>query len=663
MIENNEKELDKLSNAIRMLSVEAVQRANSGHPGMPMGMADVATVLFTKFLNFDSSYPDWLNRDRFILSAGHGSMLLYSLLYLNGYKDIDIEDIKNFRALHSKTAGHPEYGELSGIETTTGPLGQGIANAVGVALAEKIMSAKYGNDLFNHNTYVIAGDGCLMEGISQEAISLAGHLGLGKLIILFDDNGISIDGPTSLSTSDNQLLRFEASNWHTLECDGHASKDIESAIKKSLNDPRPSLIACKTKIGFGSPNKEGKSSSHGAPMGEEEIQLIRERLGWDYESFDIPEEILSSWRKNGSRGSDIRLAWQNKYMKSAYYEEVSDLIANKHILNIEDNLENYKENLSKDNTSVATRKSSENVLNELTEKFSNLIGGSADLTGSNNTLSKNQKAINANDFSGSYIYYGIREHAMAAVMNGIALHSGLIPYGGTFLVFTDYCRPSIRLSALMGLRVIYIMTHDSIGLGEDGPTHQPVEHLSALRAIPNLDVFRPADSTETLEVWQAALKSKNTPSIIALSRQNLSPVRTKFSKENLSELGAYILVDKIEADICLYASGSEVEIAINASKKLDLENINAKVVSVPSLDRFYKQDKSYKDNIINSIPKIVIEAGIRQSWDYILNENDIFIGMSSFGASAPAKDLYEYFSITEEKVISSAKSILNRRKK
>ncbi|MBH88318.1 MAG: transketolase [Pelagibacterales bacterium] len=662
-MENNEKELDKLSNAIRMLSVEAVQRANSGHPGMPMGMADVATVLFTKFLNFDSSYPDWLNRDRFILSAGHGSMLLYSLLYLNGYKDIDIEDIKNFRALHSKTAGHPEYGELSGIETTTGPLGQGIANAVGVALAEKIMSAKYGNDLFNHNTYVIAGDGCLMEGISQEAISLAGHLGLGKLIILFDDNGISIDGPTSLSTSDNQLLRFEASNWHTLECDGHASKDIESAIKKSLNDPRPSLIACKTKIGFGSPNKEGKSSSHGAPMGEEEIQLIRERLGWDYESFDIPEEILSSWRKNGSRGSDIRLAWQNKYMKSAYYEEVSDLIANKHILNIEDNLENYKENLSKDNTSVATRKSSENVLNELTEKFSNLIGGSADLTGSNNTLSKNQKAINANDFSGSYIYYGIREHAMAAVMNGIALHSGLIPYGGTFLVFTDYCRPSIRLSALMGLRVIYIMTHDSIGLGEDGPTHQPVEHLSALRAIPNLDVFRPADSTETLEVWQAALKSKNTPSIIALSRQNLSPVRTKFSKENLSELGAYILVDKIEADICLYASGSEVEIAINASKKLDLENINAKVVSVPSLDRFYKQDKSYKDNIINSIPKIVIEAGIRQSWDYILNENDIFIGMSSFGASAPAKDLYEYFSITEEKVISSAKSILNRRKK
>ena len=663
MIDNNVKGLDKLSNAIRMLSVEAVQRANSGHPGMPMGMADVATVLFTKFLNFDSDCPDWLNRDRFILSAGHGSMLLYSLLYLNGYKDINIEDIKNFRALHSKTAGHPEYGELSGIETTTGPLGQGIANAVGVALAEKIMSARYGNDLFNHNTYVIAGDGCLMEGISQEAISLAGHLGLGKLIVLFDDNGISIDGPTSLSTSDNQLLRFEASNWHTLECDGHAPKDIESAIKESLNDPRPSLIACKTKIGFGSPNKEGKSSSHGAPMGEEEIQLIRERLGWDYESFKIPEEILNSWRKNGSRGSDIRVSWEKKYMDSAYHEEISDLITNKHILNIEDHLAAYKDKLSQDNISVATRKSSESVLNELTEKFSNLIGGSADLTGSNNTLSKNQKAITADDFSGSYIYYGIREHAMAAVMNGIALHSGLIPYGGTFLVFTDYCRPSIRLSALMGLRVIYIMTHDSIGLGEDGPTHQPVEHLSALRAIPNLDVYRPADSTETLEVWQAALKSKNTPSIIALSRQNLKPVRNKFYKENLSELGAYILVDKIDADICLYASGSEVEIAINVSEKLELENINAKVVSVPSLDRFYRQDKSYKDNIINSIPKIVIEAGIRQSWDYILNENDIFIGMSSFGASAPAKDLYEYFSITEEKVINSAKLILNRRKK
>ena len=661
MIDNNEKIHDELANSIRMLSVDAVQKANSGHPGMPMGMADVATVLFTKFLKFDSSCPDWLNRDRFILSAGHGSMLLYSLLYLNGYKDINIEDIKNFRALHSKTAGHPEYGELSGIETTTGPLGQGIANAVGIALAERIMSERYGNDLFNHNTYVIAGDGCLMEGISQEAISFAGHLGLGKLIVLFDDNGISIDGPISLSTSDDQILRFKASNWHTIECNGHSSKEIESAIKESISDPRPSLIACKTKIGFGSPNKEGKSSSHGAPMGEEEINLIRKKLGWNNEPFDIPEKILNLWKKNGLRNIDERKSWEKIFSNSVYYQEITDLLQNKHVLNIEEKLESYKENISEDSTSIATRKSSENVLNELTVKLSNLIGGSADLTGSNNTLAKGQNIISSKDFTGSYIYYGIREHGMAAIMNGIALHSGLIPYGGTFLVFTDYCRPSIRLSALMGLRVIYIMTHDSIGLGEDGPTHQPVEHLSALRAIPNLEVWRPADSVETLEVWQASLQSLNTPSVIALSRQNLKPVRRKFIKNNLSALGAYILVDNDDADICLYSSGSEIEIAINASEKLELEGIKTKVISVPSIDRFYLQNKEYRDKIVNSIPKIVIEAGVRQSWDYILNENDIFIGMSGFGSSAPAKDLYEHFSITEEKVVSSAKLLLNRR--
>ena len=661
MIDNNEKIHGELANSIRMLSVDAVQKANSGHPGMPMGMADVATVLFTKFLKFDSSCPDWLNRDRFILSAGHGSMLLYSLLYLNGYKDINIEDIKNFRALHSKTAGHPEYGELSGIETTTGPLGQGIANAVGIALAERIMSERYGNDLFNHNTYVIAGDGCLMEGISQEAISFAGHMGLGKLIVLFDDNGISIDGPISLSTSDDQILRFKASNWHTIECNGHSSQEIESAIKESISDPRPSLIACKTKIGFGSPNKEGKSSSHGAPMGEEEINLIRKKLGWNNEPFDIPEKILNLWKKNGLRNIDERKSWEKIFSNSVYYQEITDLLQNKHVLNIEKKLESYKENISEDSASIATRKSSENVLNELTVKLSNLIGGSADLTGSNNTLAKGQNIISSKDFTGSYIYYGIREHGMAAIMNGIALHSGLIPYGGTFLVFTDYCRPSIRLSALMGLRVIYIMTHDSIGLGEDGPTHQPVEHLSALRAIPNLEVWRPADSVETLEVWQASLQSLNTPSVIALSRQNLKPVRRKFIKNNLSALGAYILVDNDDADICLYSSGSEIEIAINASEKLELEGIKTKVISVPSIDRFYLQNKEYRDKIVNSIPKIVIEAGVRQSWDYILNENDIFIGMSGFGSSAPAKDLYEHFSITEEKVVSSAKLLLNRR--
>ena len=650
----------ELSNAIRMLSVDAVEKANSGHPGMPMGMADVATVLFTKFLKFDSSSPDWMNRDRFILSAGHGSMLLYSLLYLNGYKDISIEDIKKFRTLSSKTAGHPEYGELKGIETTTGPLGQGLANAVGIALAEKIMSNKYGDDLFDHKTFVIAGDGCLMEGISQEAISFAGHLGLGKLVVLFDDNGISIDGPTSLSTSDDHLLRFQASNWHTLECNGHSSSEIEEAINKAVTDPRPTLIACKTKIGFGSPNKEGSSSSHGSPMGKEEIELIRKKLNWNHDPFIIPSNILDVWNSNGIKGKENRESWEKIYNNSNYYEEINDLVSGKNLDNLESGLEDYKLSLAESQNSVATRKSSENVLNELTEMFSNLVGGSADLTGSNNTLAKNQKGISAKDFSGSYIYYGIREHGMAAIMNGMALHSGLIPYGGTFLVFTDYCRPSIRLSALMGLKVIYIMTHDSIGLGEDGPTHQPVEHLSSLRAIPNLEVWRPADSTETLEVWQAALASKNTPSIIALSRQNLKPVRNQYKKDNLSSLGAYVIIEKENFEISLFASGSELEIAVSASEKLAIEGIKARVISVPSLDRFYLQDKKYKNDIINDSPKIVIEAGIRQSWDYILDKNDIFIGMSSFGASAPAKDLYNHFSITEDKVISSVKLILNK---
>ena len=661
MVQNNEINNLDLSNAIRMLSVDAVEKANSGHPGMPMGMADVATILFTKFLKFDSSCPNWINRDRFILSAGHGSMLLYSLLYLNGYEDISIEDIKNFRSLNSKTAGHPEYGELKGIETTTGPLGQGLANAVGIALAEKIMSNKYGDDLFNHKTFVIVGDGCLMEGISQEAISFAGHLGLGKLVVLFDDNGISIDGPTSLSTSDDQLMRFQASKWHTLECDGHSPLEIEDAINKAIVDPRPSLIACKTKIGFGSPNKEGKSSSHGSPMGKDEIELIRNTLNWNCDPFIIPSNILDVWNNNGLKGKDSRESWEELYNDSNYYLEINDMISGKNLDNLESSLESYKLSLIENLSSLATRKSSENVLNELTEIASNLIGGSADLTGSNNTLAKNQKAVTSKDFSGSYIYYGIRQHGMAAIMNGIALHSGLIPYGGTFLVFTDYCRPSIRLSALMGLKVIYIMTHDSIGLGEDGPTHQPVEHLSALRAIPNLEVWRPADSTETLEVWQAALASKNTPSIIALSRQNLKPVRHDYTKKNLSSLGAYVVVEKENSEISLFASGSELEIAVNASEKLAVEGIEARVISVPSLDRFYLQDEKYKADIINTTPKIVIEAGVRQSWDYILNQNDIFIGMSGYGASAPAKDLYKHFSITEDKVISSVKSILNRR--
>ncbi len=650
----------ELSNAIRILSVDAVEKANSGHPGMPMGMADVATVLYKKFLKFDSSSPDWINRDRFVLSAGHGSMLLYSLLYLTGYKDISLEDIKMFRQLGSKTAGHPEYGELKGIETTTGPLGQGIANAVGMAISEKIMANRFGKELFDHKTYVLAGDGCLMEGISQESISLAGHLGLGKLIILFDDNGISIDGPTSLTTSDNQLDRFKASNWHVIECNGHSFDEIEVALKESGEDERPSLIACKTRIGFGSPNKEGKSSSHGAPMGKDEIGLIRENLNWDFIEFDIPANIIDAWRKIGVRGRLQRNDWEKIYTDSQHRKTIESLINGSNLESLDKQLSDFKRSLYENPVALATRKSSENILNELISRISNLIGGSADLTGSNNTLAKGQKIVSADDFSGSYIYYGVREHAMAAIMNGIALYGILIPYGGTFLVFTDYCRPAIRLSALIKLRVIYIMTHDSIGLGEDGPTHQPVEHLSSLRAIPNLEVWRPADNIETLEVWQAALQSKNTPSILALSRQNLKPIRTKNIDINLSLKGAYVLNEESSAMISLIASGSELELIIDASEELYNEGITTRIISVPCLDRFYIQDKKYKDEVIGNLPKVIVEAGVRQSWDHLMSSEDVFIGMSSFGSSAPAKDLYKKFKITKEEIIKSVKIILDK---
>ena len=649
-----------LANAIRILSVDAVEKANSGHPGMPMGMADVATILFKKFLKFDSNSPNWINRDRFVLSAGHGSMLLYSLLYLTGYKDLNLEDIKNFRQLGSKTAGHPEYRELKGIETTTGPLGQGLANAVGMAISEKIMNKRYGDELINHNTFVIAGDGCLMEGISQEAISLAGHLGLGKLIILFDDNGISIDGPTSLSTSDNQVDRFKASKWHTIECDGHSFKDIEISIREALDNNRPSLISCKTKIGFGSPNKEGKSSSHGAPMGKEEIELIRKKLDWKFSEFELPKNIIEKWKKIGIKGKELRERWDKIYSDSLHKEQIQELLNGNNIKLIENSLLSFKNHLYENLNPIATRKASEKVLDELNTKIVNLIGGSADLTGSNNTLTKEQKAISADDFSGSYIYYGIREHAMAAIMNGIALHGFFVPYGGTFLVFTDYCRPSIRLSALMKLRVIYIMTHDSIGLGEDGPTHQPIEHLSSLRSIPNLEVWRPADSIETMEAWLSALQSEDKPSILALSRQNLQPVRTQNVSFNLSANGAYVLKEEKDSEVTLIASGSEVELIVEAAQELKNENILVRVVSVPCLDRFHTQDNNYKEKVFGSLPKVIVEAGVRQSWDYFMSQNDIFIGMSDFGSSAPAKDLYEYFNITKEEIIKSVKILLNK---
>jgi transketolase len=597
-----------LANAIRFLSIDAVQKANSGHPGMPMGMADVCTVLYRDFLKFNPGNPNWENRDRFVLSAGHGSMLLYSLLYLTGYKSISINDIKNFRQLNSICAGHPEYEPGSGIETTTGPLGQGIGNAVGFALAEQILQAKFGKKSFNHKTYVLAGDGCLMEGISHEAMSLAGHLKLKNLIMLFDNNSISIDGPTSLAVSDKYKKRFESYNWDYIEINGHKEKEIFKALKKAQKAKRPTVISCKTKIGYGSPNKSGKSSAHGSPMGEDEIRLIRKKLQWPHEPFDIPKNILKAWREIGNK-AQIK---EKKSNKISFKEEG----LKKKIKSV---IDNAKENAAKELKSIATRKSSENILKDLTKNLPLLIGGSADLTGSNNTKTEFQKIISPGKFNGNYIHYGVREHAMASIMNGLALHSNLIPYGGTFLVFSDYCKPSIRLSALMGQRVIYVMSHDSIGLGEDGPTHQPIEHLSSLRSIPNLNVFRPCDTTETIECWDIALNSKDKPSVISLTRQNLSQPRDQMKVENLCELGAYEIYrssDNIE--LTLMASGSEVEIAISASKKLAQKNINSKVISFPSMELFDAQPENYRSKILDETKiKISIEASHPMSWKKI----------------------------------------------
>ena len=550
-----------LANAIRFLSMDAVQKANSGHPGMPMGMADVCTVLFRDFLKFNPGNPDWINRDRFILSAGHGSMILYSLLYLLGYKSISLDDIKNFRQLNSICAGHPEFEPSTGIETTTGPLGQGIGNAVGFAIAEEILKAKYGKKIFNHKTYVLAGDGCLMEGISHEAMSLAGHLKLKNLVMLFDNNSISIDGPTSLAVSDKYKKRFESYNWDYIEINGHKEKEIIKALKKVQKAKKPYVISCKTKIGFGSPNKAGKSSAHGSPLGEDEITLIRKKLKWSNDPFIIPDNILNAWREIGKKGFNDEQKWKrNSFKKENFESKINSII------------QNAKKNVTSELKNLATRKSSENILKELTKNLPNLIGGSADLTGSNNTKTESQKIISPGKFNGNYIHYGVREHAMASIMNGLALHSNLIPYGGTFLVFSDYCKPSIRLSALMKQRIIYVMSHDSIGLGEDGPTHQPIEHLSSLRSIPNLNVFRPCDSTETIECWELALTCKDKPSVISLTRQNLNQLRTVFESKNLSSLGAYEIFRSNEnIKLTLMASGSEVDIAVSAAKKLSRE--------------------------------------------------------------------------------------------
>ena len=645
-----------LANCIRFLSIDAVQKANSGHPGMPMGMADVATVLFKNFLRFNPKNPDWLNRDRFVLSAGHGSMLLYSLLYLTGYKSISINNIKKFRQLNSICAGHPEYHPKTGIETTTGPLGQGISNAVGFAIAEEILKNKLGKDLINHKTYVLAGDGCLMEGISHEAMSLAGHLKLKNLVMLFDNNSISIDGPTNLAVSDNFKKRFEGYGWDYISINGHNEKEIFKALKKVQKAKKPTVISCKTKIGYGSPNKSGKASSHGSPLGVDEIKLVRKALNWKTKPFDIPNKILNEWRKIGQRGEILEKKW-NKELKRKKIKFNQSLKNNFTTV-----LKKEKENAIKEPKSLATRKCSEMTLNALTKQKNNLIGGSADLAGSNNTKTKNHKIIKPGDFTGDYIHYGVREHAMSGVMNGIALHSNLIPYGGTFLIFSDYCKPSIRLSALMKKRVIYVMTHDSIGLGEDGPTHQPIEQLSGLRAIPNLNVFRPADRIETIECWEHALKSSKTPSVLSLTRQNLNPVRKTYPNKNLCSLGAYeVLRTNKKINLTILASGSEVNLALEVSHKLAKDKIYSKVISMPCMELFELQSKSYKNKILEETKfKISIEAGSSDCWKKYVGDNGIAFGIDEFGKSAPYKDIYKYFGLESTNIKNVTKKLLNK---
>jgi transketolase len=648
-----------MANAIRALAIDAVEAAKSGHPGMPMGMADAATVLFTRFLKFDPRNPKWPDRDRFVLSAGHGSMLLYSLLHLTGYGDITLDHIKRFRQLGSPCAGHPEHGHGAGVETTTGPLGQGLANAVGMALAERILAARFGADLVDHMTYVIASDGDLMEGVSHEAISLAGHLKLAKLIVLFDDNGISIDGPVSLAESGDQVARFEAAGWAAVRVDGHDPEAVAAAIEAAQASDRPSLIACRTIIGYGAPKKQGTAAAHGTALGAEEAAAAKKNLGWTHGLFEVPENIRSAWRAAGERGQSEYAAWLKRLAAAngevkAAFERAQEGAINPALWPA---LNSYRRALTEKPVTMATRKASEMALEVINAHVGETIGGSADLTGSNNTRTKGMEAIEAGDFRGRFIHFGVREHGMAAALNGLALHGGIIPYSGTFLVFSDYCRPSIRLAAIMRQRVIHVMTHDSIGLGEDGPTHQPVEHLAALRAIPNLFVYRPADAVETAECWELALRSAKSPSVIALSRQNVPQVRLKHAQENLSARGGYVLAPaKAKARVTLIASGSEVAIALEAQKALESDGIGTTLVSMPCLDLFNAEDPHYQDSVINpSTVRIVVEAAAPVGWDRWTGRDGAVVGMTTFGASAPYEALYKHFGITAEAVVKAAK--------
>jgi transketolase len=653
----------ELANAIRFLAIDAVERAKSGHPGMPMGMADVATVLFSRFLKFDPADPAWPDRDRFVLSAGHGSMLLYALLHLTGYEGMTLIELRAFRQWRSKTPGHPEYGHTPGVETTTGPLGQGIATAVGMALAERLMNARFGNDFVDHYTYVITGDGCLMEGLSHEAISLAGHLRLNRLIVLFDDNQISIDGATSLSCSDDQLARFEASGWSACRVDGHDPTAVAAAIERARNSSGPSLIACRTIIGFGAPNRQGSEKAHGAPLGAEEVAKTRVALDWPHQPFEIPEPVMAQWRKIGARGQAARRNWiertrrLNTETRSPFHDALNRHLPSGYTAAIA----KLRLRFAEERPNIATRQASQLVIDTIAQALPNLLGGSADLTHSNLTRAKVQQPVRPDGFEGNYVHYGVREHAMAAAMNGIALHGGFIPYGGTFLTFADYSRPAIRLAALMGIRVIHVMTHDSIGLGEDGPTHQPVEHLASLRAIPNLLVFRPGDAVETAEAWDCALRAGTSPSVLCLSRQALPAFRDAIDNVNRVARGAYVVVEPDDGrDVTLIATGSEVSIALEAAKLLATDNIRAAVVSAPCFDIFSRQSPEYRAEVLGAAPRIGVEAAVEGDWARWLGDSGQFVGMNGFGASAPADTLYRKFGITPAAVVDAAERCITR---